>query len=135
LALIQALRLMLQALLGLLLMLTGLLFPSRSTAILTIQGPITITNAGAGGAAIALNPGADGSSLVGITVSDNAGVGISIGNVSSVVLDGVTVDKNNVGISAYGTAARHGITDPRTAASCAYNTGPGVYINGSFTTH
>jgi CSLREA domain-containing protein len=42
---------------------------SLNSAYINIWGPITITNAGAGGAAIALNPGADGSSLVGITVS------------------------------------------------------------------
>jgi uncharacterized repeat protein (TIGR01451 family) len=102
---------------------------SLNSANITIQGPITITNAG--GAAVALNPGADGSSLVGITVFDNAGVGISIGNVSSVVLDGVTVDKNNVGISIWDSSALL-ITIQNSVVR--NNTGTGVYINGSFTT-
>jgi parallel beta-helix repeat protein len=78
-----------------------------------------------------LNPGADGSSLVGITVSYNAGVGISIGNVSSVVLDRVTVDKNNVGISIWDSSALL-ITIQNSVVR--NNTGTGVYINGSFTT-
>jgi uncharacterized repeat protein (TIGR01451 family) len=111
---------------------SGIDFPlTLNSNTIAIQGPITITNAGAGGAAIALNPGADGSSLVGITVSDNAGVGISIGNVSSVVLDGVTVAKNNVGISIWDSSALL-ITIQNSVVR--NNTGTGVYINGSFTT-
>jgi hypothetical protein len=110
----------------------GIDFPlSLNSANITIRGSITIRNAGAGGAAVVLNPGADGSSLVGITVFDNAGVGISIGNVSSVVLDGVTVDKNNVGISIWDSSALL-ITIQNSVVR--NNTGTGVYINGSFTT-
>jgi uncharacterized repeat protein (TIGR01451 family) len=110
----------------------GIAFPlTLNSNTIVIQGPITITGAGAGGAAIALNPGADGSSLVGITVSYNAGVGISIGNVNNVVLDGVTVDNNNVGISIWDSSALL-ITIQNSVVR--NNTGTGVYINGSFTT-
>jgi uncharacterized repeat protein (TIGR01451 family) len=110
----------------------GIDFPlSLNSANITIRGSITITNAGAGGAAVVLNPGADGSSLVGITVSYNAGVGISIGNVNNVVLDRVTVDKNNVGISIWDSSALL-ITIQNSVVR--KNTGTGVYINGSFTT-
>jgi hypothetical protein len=110
----------------------GITFPlTLNSSTIAIQGLITITNAGAGGTAVALNPGADGSSLVGITVSNNAGVGISIGNVSSVVLDGVTVANNNVGISIWDSSALF-ITIKNSVVR--NNTGTGVYINGSFTT-
>jgi uncharacterized repeat protein (TIGR01451 family) len=110
----------------------GIAFPlTLNSNTIVIQGPITITGAGAGGAAIALNPGADGSSLVGITVSYNAGVGISIGNVNNVVLDRVTVANNNVGISIWDSSALL-ITIQNSVVR--NNTGTGVYINGSFTT-
>jgi uncharacterized repeat protein (TIGR01451 family) len=111
----------------------GIAFPlTLNSNTIVIQGPITITGAGAGGAAIALNPGADGSSLVGITVSYNAGVGISIGNVSSVVLDGVTVDNNQFGgITAWNSSAS-GI---QIQNNCIVrnNPGTGIYINASGT--
>jgi uncharacterized repeat protein (TIGR01451 family) len=110
----------------------GITFPlTLNSSTIAIQGLITITNAGAGGTAVALNPGADGSSLVGITVSNNAGVGISIGNVSNVVLDGVTVANNNAGISIWDSSALF-ITIQNSVVR--NNTGTGVYINGSFTT-
>jgi uncharacterized repeat protein (TIGR01451 family) len=110
----------------------GIDFPlSLNSANITIRGSITIRNAGAMGAAVVLNPGADGSSLVGITVSDNAGVGISIGNVNNVVLDRVTVANNNAGISIWDSSALF-ITIQNSVVR--YNTGTGVYINGSFTT-
>jgi uncharacterized repeat protein (TIGR01451 family)/CSLREA domain-containing protein len=111
----------------------GITFPlTLNSNTIAIQGLITITNAGAGGAAIALNPGADGSSLVGITVSNNAGVGISIGNVSSVVLDGVTVANNQGGgITAWNSSAS-GI---QIQNNCIVrdNAGTGIYINASGT--
>jgi CSLREA domain-containing protein len=111
----------------------GIDFPlTLNSNTIAIQGPITITNAGAGGAAIVLNPGADGSSLVGITVSNNAGVGISIGNVSSVVLDGVTVANNQGGgITAWNSSAS-GI---QIQNNCIVrdNAGTGIYINASGT--
>jgi uncharacterized repeat protein (TIGR01451 family) len=110
----------------------GIAFPlTLNSNTIVIQGPITITGAGAGGAAVVLNPGADGSSLVGITVSYNAGVGISIGNVNNVVLDRVTVANNNVGISIWDSSALL-ITIQNSVVR--NNTGTGVYINGSFTT-
>jgi hypothetical protein len=112
---------------------SGIDFPlSLNSANITIQGRITITNAGAGGAAIALNPGADGSSLVGITVSNNAGVGISIGNVNNVVLDGVTVANNQgAGITAWNSSAS-GIQIQNNCI-VRYNAGTGIYINASGT--
>jgi parallel beta-helix repeat protein len=110
----------------------GIAFPlTLNSNTIVIQGPITITGAGAGGAAVVLNPGADGSSLVGITVSNNAGVGISIGNVNNVVLDRVTVANNNAGISIWDSSALF-ITIQNSVVR--NNTGTGVYINGSFTT-
>jgi CSLREA domain-containing protein len=70
---------------------------SLNSANITIQGPITITNAG--GAAVALNPGADGSSLNNCIVRDNAGTGIYI-NASGTSISGCTVERNgNGGIS------------------------------------
>jgi uncharacterized repeat protein (TIGR01451 family)/CSLREA domain-containing protein len=111
----------------------GIDFPlTLNSNTITIQGPITITNAGAGGAAIVLNPGADGSSLVGITVSNNAGVGISIGNVNNVVLDGVTVDNNqDGGITAWNSSAS-GI-QIKNNCIVRNNPGTGIYINASGT--
>jgi uncharacterized repeat protein (TIGR01451 family) len=111
----------------------GIAFPlTLNSNTITIQGPITITNAGAGGAAIVLNPGADGSSLVGITVSNNAGVGISIGNVNNVVLDGVTVDNNqDGGITAWNSSAS-GI-QIKNNCIVRNNPGTGIYINASGT--
>jgi uncharacterized repeat protein (TIGR01451 family) len=109
----------------------GIAFPlTLNSNTIVIQGPITIT--GAVGAAVVLNPGADGSSLVGITVSLNTGVGISIGNVNNVVLDGVTVDNNSVGgITAWNSSAS-GI---QIKNNCIVrdNLGTGIYINASGT--
>jgi|GEM_PF-1749578 len=112
---------------------SGIAFPlTLNSNTIAIQGPITIRNAGAGGAAVVLNPGADGSSLVGITVSLNAGVGISIGNVNNVVLDGVTVENNQgAGITAWNSSAS-GI---QIQNNCIVrdNAGTGIYINASGT--
>jgi hypothetical protein len=112
----------------------GIAFPlTLNSNTIVIQGPITITGAGAGGAAVVLNPGADGSSLVGITVSNNAGVGISIGNVNNVVLDGVTVDNNpGGGITAWNSSAS-GIQIKNNCIVRYNNPGTGIYINASGT--
>jgi uncharacterized repeat protein (TIGR01451 family) len=112
----------------------GIAFPlTLNSNTIVIQGPITITGAGAGGAAVVLNPGADGSSLVGITVSNNAGVGISIGNVNNVVLDGVTVEYNpGGGISAWNSSAS-GIQIKNNCIVRYNNPGTGIYINASGT--
>jgi hypothetical protein len=106
----------------------GIAFPlTLNSNTIVIQGPITIT--GAVGAAVVLNPGADGSSLVGITVSLNTGVGISIGNVNNVVLDGVTVEYNpGGGISAWNSSAS-GIQIKNNCIVRYNNPGTGIYIN------
>jgi hypothetical protein len=136
--LLNQLRLMLQALLwGLLLMLTGLLFHSRSIVIISrFRGRSRLRNAGAGGAAVVLNPGADGSSLVGITVSDNAGVGISIGNVNNVVLDRSDCC-HTIRVAGSQHMGQQRVRHHRSKNSCIVrynNPGTGVYINASGTT-
>nr|BAL52986.1 hypothetical protein HGMM_F04A11C04 [uncultured Acetothermia bacterium]BAL60158.1 hypothetical protein HGMM_OP4C794 [Candidatus Acetothermum autotrophicum] len=94
---------------------------------ITIQGPITITNAGAGGAAVVLNPGADNAVLNGITVSNNGAVGISVGAVNNALIQNVTVsDNGNAGISLYDAGAT-GIQI--LSSTVSNNTGTGVYVN------
>jgi uncharacterized repeat protein (TIGR01451 family) len=61
---------------------------------ITIQGPITIRNAGAGGAAIALNPGADFASLQEVTVTNNAGAGIYLNGVNTVTISNSSISSN-----------------------------------------
>ncbi len=56
---------------------------SLNSAALTVQGPITITGAGAGGAALVLNPGVDNATIRGITIQNNSGMGILINGVNT----------------------------------------------------
>jgi parallel beta-helix repeat protein len=75
---------------------SGIAFPlSLNSANITIQGPITITNAGAGGAAIALNPGADVAWLQGVTVTNNAGTGIYLNGVNTVTISNSSISGND----------------------------------------
>jgi uncharacterized repeat protein (TIGR01451 family)/CSLREA domain-containing protein len=74
----------------------GIAIPlSLNSANITIQGPITITNAGAGGAAIALNPGADFASLQGVTVTNSAGAGIYLNGVNTVTISNSSISGND----------------------------------------
>ncbi len=104
---------------------------SLNSQFLTIQGNLTITNAGPGGTAVVINPGADFATLRGITVSNNAGSGISLANVTSAILDGVTADNNrDVGINIWSNGASG--TQIRDCV-VRNTTGTGIYINGSNT--
>jgi parallel beta-helix repeat protein len=74
----------------------GIAIPlSLNSANITIQGPITITKAGAGGAAIALNPGADSAWLQGVTVTKNAGAGIYLNGVNNVTISNSSISDND----------------------------------------
>jgi uncharacterized repeat protein (TIGR01451 family)/CSLREA domain-containing protein len=73
----------------------GIAIPlSLNSANITIWGPITITNAGAGGAAIALNPGADAAWLQEVTVTNNAGAGIYLNGVNTVTISNSSISGN-----------------------------------------
>jgi uncharacterized repeat protein (TIGR01451 family) len=73
----------------------GIAIPlSLNSANITIQGPITITKAGAGGAAIALNPGADDALLQRVTVTNNAGAGIYLNGVNNVTISNSSISGN-----------------------------------------
>jgi uncharacterized repeat protein (TIGR01451 family)/CSLREA domain-containing protein len=67
---------------------------SLNSAYINIWGPITITNAGAWGAAIALNPGADFASLQGVTVTNSAGAGIYLNGVNTVTISNSSISSN-----------------------------------------
>jgi uncharacterized repeat protein (TIGR01451 family)/CSLREA domain-containing protein len=74
----------------------GIAIPlSLNSANITIWGPITITNAGAGGAAIALNPGADAAWLQEVTVTNNAGAGIYLNGVNTVTISNSSISSND----------------------------------------
>jgi uncharacterized repeat protein (TIGR01451 family) len=74
----------------------GIAIPlSLNSANITIQGPITITKAGAGGAAIALNPGADSAWLQEVTVTKNAGAGIYLNGVNNVTISNSSISDND----------------------------------------
>jgi uncharacterized repeat protein (TIGR01451 family)/CSLREA domain-containing protein len=74
----------------------GIAIPlSLNSANITIWGPITITNAGAGGAAIALNPGADSAWLQEVTVTNNAGAGIYLNGVNNVTISNSSISDND----------------------------------------
>jgi uncharacterized repeat protein (TIGR01451 family) len=74
----------------------GIAIPlSLNSANITIWGPITITNAGAGGAAIALNPGADAAWLQEVTVTNNAGAGIYLNGVNNVTISNSSISDND----------------------------------------
>jgi uncharacterized repeat protein (TIGR01451 family)/CSLREA domain-containing protein len=74
----------------------GIAIPlSLNSANITIWGPITITNAGAGGAAIALNPGADAAWLQEVTVTNNAGAGIYLNGVNTVTISNSSISGND----------------------------------------
>ncbi len=67
---------------------------SLNSAYINIWGPITITNAGAGGAAIVLNPGADSAWLKRVTVTNNAGPGIYLNGVSNITISNSSISGN-----------------------------------------
>jgi parallel beta-helix repeat protein len=62
---------------------------------ITIQGPITIKRAGAGGAAIVLNPGANVAWLQEVTVTNNAGAGIYLNGVNNVTISNSSISGND----------------------------------------
>jgi uncharacterized repeat protein (TIGR01451 family) len=68
---------------------------SLNSAYINIWGPITITNAGAGGTAVALNPGADVAWLQGVTVTNNAGAGIYLNGVNTVTISNSSISGND----------------------------------------
>ncbi len=67
---------------------------SLNSQFLTIQGNLTITNAGPGGTAVVINPGADFATLQGITVSHNAGSGIFMRGVRTISITDSTITGN-----------------------------------------
>jgi uncharacterized repeat protein (TIGR01451 family)/CSLREA domain-containing protein len=68
---------------------------SLNSAYINIWGQITITNAGAGGTAVALNPGADVAWLQGVTVTNNAGAGIYLNGVNTVTISNSSISGND----------------------------------------
>jgi len=74
----------------------GIDFPlTLNSNTIAIQGPITITNAGALGAAIVLNPGADVAWLQRVTVTNNAGTGIYLNGVNTVTISNSSISGND----------------------------------------
>ena len=96
------------------------------TSGITIQGPITITNAGAGGVAVVINTSAAAATLDGITVTGNPNVGIGVDSPANVTtITNVTVTNNGgAGISLYGSASTTQISN----CTVSNNGGTGIYV-------
>lgn len=92
----------------------------------TIQGPITITNAGAGGVAVVINTSAAAATLDGITVTGNPNVGIGVDSPANLTtITNVTVTNNGgAGISLYGSASTTQISN----CTVSNNGGTGIYV-------
>jgi parallel beta-helix repeat protein len=106
----------------------GIQYPlSLNSSQITIQGKLTITNAGAGGTAVALNTGANNAVLDGITISNNGNIGISVADVSNATIQNVTVSNNgSAGISLWNSSAS-GVQI--ISSTITDNGGTGIYVN------